>query len=107
MPTQPVPRAVDNSADYFEELQKGWQKEYDETAGMLYASAMVSGHPPLTEANSEIGMWQSLNLMRSTGDPRFWQDPEAQAMYAQLAQKYGSQRPPVPAVPLGVMNGIT
>lgn len=95
--TSPIPRSVDNSASYFAEIQDTWLKEKEESDTMLYDSAMVDGHPPLTEKNSELGMWQSLQLMRATGDPRF--DAEAQAMYAKLAAKFGNFHPPSPQVP--------
>ncbi len=71
-------------------------KDYEDSAELQYDSAMTDGHPPGTVPNSEVGMWQSLQLMRATGDPRF--DAEAQAMYAQLAQRFGNYFPPSPQV---------
>ncbi len=104
--TQPIPRSVDNSADYFAELQKSWQQLYEDTSQMLYDSAMTDGHPPMTEPNSEVGMWQSLSMMRATGDPRYWQDPAAQAMYTKLGAKFGQAHPPMPAEPTGAMPPV-
>ena len=91
----PLPKSVSNGADYFAQLQKAWMSEYEETAKLFHDSMMVDGRPPMTVQNSEIGMWQSLSAMRATGDPRYWQDPQAQAMYAQLAAKYGGTNPAV------------
>lgn len=96
----PVPRSVPNGANYYADLQKTGMADYKATYAMFYASAMVDGRPPTTEKQSEIGAWQALSIMRATGDPAFWNDPEAQAAYNQLALKYGGTSP---AVPYGAM----
>lgn len=91
----PIPHSVSNGAAYFAELQTMWKKEYATTSTLFSDSMMVDGHPPMTTNNSELGMWQSLTMMRASNDPRFYTDPEAQAVWAQLNAKYGGPNPSV------------
>lgn len=102
----PIPRSVPNGANYWADVQKTALSRKKDNSQLFYDSAMVDGRPPLTVQNSELGMWQRLSMMRQTGDPGFWNSPEAQQAYAQLSLKFGGA-PPTPAVPYGAIGNMT
>lgn len=47
------------------------------------------GYPPFTEPRSEREQYDTLVAWYMAGDPRFWDDPQANAALSQLEMRYG------------------
>src|SRR5438105_2599487 len=60
---------------------------------LLVANYMANGFPPFTQPLTPFEQYQRLLAMRGAGNPRFWQDPEAQAAFARLEQQFGAAPP--------------
>lgn len=54
------------------------------------------GYPPFMEPAEPRQQYEKLIAWRAAGDPRYWQDAEAQAALAELSAQYG---PPPPLTP--------
>jgi RimJ/RimL family protein N-acetyltransferase len=69
---------------------------------MLIEAFMADGYPPGTEPLSQREQYQRLIGWQQAGDPRYWNNPAAQAALVKLATRYG--RPPAleEAAPFGV-----
>jgi hypothetical protein len=49
---------------------------------------MTDGYPPLTEPSSPLEQFQRLSAWRTGGDPRYWQNPAAQNVFATLQRQF-------------------
>lgn len=82
---------------------------------MLVKELTAAGPPPGTvQSTSEVDQYHRLVAARDTGDPRYWENPLAQARLQELANKYGQPGPvqlnpwqegsPTPATDLRATN---
>lgn len=68
-----------------------------ERVALLATAMLEDGYPPFTMPESPVSRFQKLRALKDTGNPEFWQNPQAQAEYNQLSQQFGS--PAQPAQP--------
>lgn len=87
-----------------------WNEVVDESVGeygglvdFLVGILMQSGFPPFTEPMSDREQFDLLNAWRMAGDPRFGNDPKAQADWQRLAQRFAAPSPYGLPGGLGVM----
>ncbi|MFW6031377.1 MAG: hypothetical protein ACOC9T_02195 [Myxococcota bacterium] len=79
---------------------KRWNKLEDEIIEryfkkrqLLIDALMEDGYPPFTEPASEREQYQRLIAMRNTGDPAFWNNPQAIKDLERLSARYGDPAP--------------
>lgn len=80
---------------------------YDAQVRFLVDNLMESGYPPFTEPMSDREQYDLLTAWRMAGDPRFANDPKAQAEWQRLGQRFATPSPygvaPAMAPVMGVM----
>ena len=72
---------------------------YKESVENLKDAIEADGFVPFSEPLSPVEQWQRLTAMKAAGDPRYWQDPEAQKAYARLGMRFASPEPLLPMPP--------
>lgn len=86
------------SGKRFNRIVKHGLDWYQEMRDNLIDAIEADGYVPFTEPLSPTEQFQRLTAWRAAGDPRFFNDPEAQRAYARLAIRFAS---PEPILPLG------
>ncbi len=84
-------RIVDNIVD-----------RYIERRDRLVEDMLVDGYPAFNEPLDDREQYERLLRWRDTGDPMYWQSPEAQRRLEQLSTRFGGAAPVAP----GAMNSL-
>lgn len=74
-----------------------WMRE---TIGWLREEFTAGGHAPFTDPNSPREQYDRLIAAYMADDPRYWDNPNAQAALAKLSERFGPP-PPKPVSPFG------
>ena len=74
---------------------------YDTLVELFVEAMMVDGFPPGSQPLSPLQQYQQLTAWQAAGDPRYWNNPAAQASLAKLATRFGAP-PQLANGPFGV-----
>lgn len=76
-------------AKRWNEIDEAIAEWFDRTVDLIVDRIMADGYPPFTYPLSPYEQYQKLIAMRDSGDPAFWQNPEAAKDLERLSARFG------------------
>ena len=66
-----------------------------ERSDMLLEGLLVDGYPPGAKPATPYEEWRNLEALKAMKSPQFWDNPKAQARYAELSVRFAETAQPL------------